>query len=467
MQSFNVSFSLGKDTLPEDVLNECINWITDSPYSDIPPEEIQKYNNKEEFTYTKNEEEVSYTWAEDEEGQSVHSLRYKKGNTQTKWITEISYIKNHEEFWVSIKASQESSSAASEHIEIKKPVLVIRLLNRFGGGVDGDLPVTIEPIELKDDDAGLMIAKALIKGETVNRLPVVYISASYNNYRVIPQRLARALCGMAHVITEPSRIFSQKIRPSVSSRNVYGGAVGIYWPNGSGTTLFKRENLDIKDFEKSIYDKVCSALLTLSPAKKCSWDEVRHTKNRNSINKLKSEGASAAELVELYESELEEKEENISDLTKDIETLRGRIRSLEARNPVQRGLTIDKGEEDDFYENEIIEIIFDALQNYLEKCVHSDSRREHVIKSILESNEITKTCEEKQKTLKLALKGYTEMNKKIKATLEELGFELTSEGKHWKLTYQDDDRYTYVLPKSGSDFRGGMNATADIINTVY
>ena len=37
----------------------------------------------------------------------------------------------------------------------------------------------------------------------------------------------------------------------------------------------------------------------------------------------------------------------------------------------------------------------------------------------------------------------------------------------YKLVYQEDDRYTYTLPKSGSDHRGSLNAANDIGRLMF
>ncbi|UIP87247.1 hypothetical protein [Pseudomonas phenolilytica] len=149
MQGVSISFNLAENTLIEDVFSECLNWILDSPHTKIAQEELARFDSKGEFSFKKDEEEIGYSRAEDEFGNSAHSLRYKKGNENLKWITEISYIKSSDDFLVSVKAGQESSSAVSNYGEVKKPVIVIRLLDRFGGGLDGDLPVAIDPIYLK------------------------------------------------------------------------------------------------------------------------------------------------------------------------------------------------------------------------------------------------------------------------------------------------------------------------------
>ncbi|MNY75750.1 hypothetical protein D3C86_2151140 [compost metagenome] len=59
------------------------------------------------------------------------------------------------------------------------------------------------------------------------------------------------------------------------------------------------------------------------------------------------------------------------------------------------------------------------------------------------------------------------MDAATRAGLEALGFSLTEEGKHIKLVYQDDDRYTFILPKSGSDWRGGLNSASDIAKRIF
>ncbi|MFO1318556.1 MAG: hypothetical protein U1F52_02985 [Burkholderiales bacterium] len=59
------------------------------------------------------------------------------------------------------------------------------------------------------------------------------------------------------------------------------------------------------------------------------------------------------------------------------------------------------------------------------------------------------------------------LDQKSKRTLEEMGFELSDDGKHYKIVFQGDDRYSFSLPKSGSDHRGGLNAASDIGRLLF
>ncbi|HAZ61697.1 MAG TPA: hypothetical protein DCY89_09005 [Gammaproteobacteria bacterium] len=73
----------------------------------------------------------------------------------------------------------------------------------------------------------------------------------------------------------------------------------------------------------------------------------------------------------------------------------------------------------------------------------------------------------KRGQLKQLLKGSSGVDAKVRRGLEEMGFTISEEGKHYKIVYQGDDRYTFTLPKSGSDYRGGLNAASDIARLLY
>ncbi|OYX11331.1 MAG: hypothetical protein B7Y20_10560 [Acidovorax sp. 16-64-162] len=54
------------------------------------------------------------------------------------------------------------------------------------------------------------------------------------------------------------------------------------------------------------------------------------------------------------------------------------------------------------------------------------------------------------------------MEAKVRSALQDMGFEISEEGKHYKIVFQGDERYTFTMPKSGSDHRGGLNLAGDI-----
>ena len=96
-----------------------------------------------------------------------------------------------------------------------------------------------------------------------------------------------------------------------------------------------------------------------------------------------------------------------------------------------------------------------------------NSRKMHIISSLIENNRKSDETELREKKLRRALNDYRRMDNSTSRQLKELGFELTEEGKHWKIIYNGDLRYTYILPKSGSDYRGSLNAISDISNIIF
>ena len=56
----------------------------------------------------------------------------------------------------------------------------------------------------------------------------------------------------------------------------------------------------------------------------------------------------------------------------------------------------------------------------------------------------------------------------VRSTLKDLGFEITEDGKHYKLVYYGDSRYWTTLDKTPSDkAHGGKNAAQTIIRDMF
>jgi hypothetical protein len=59
------------------------------------------------------------------------------------------------------------------------------------------------------------------------------------------------------------------------------------------------------------------------------------------------------------------------------------------------------------------------------------------------------------------------MTSAIRQKLESLGFVITEDGKHYKLTYYGDDRYQIILSKTPSDIRTGKNSSQKLSKMVF
>jgi hypothetical protein len=270
------------------------------------------------------------------------------------------------------------------------------------------------------------------------------------------------------VVVEPTRRFSRSLQPEVNSENVYGGTIGIYWPDGSGRRSFfvGHEYDGAIDIKRAIIEEVRTALMNRRPMFRCTWSAVQEAVSKAAYASLRASGSNEVkEYIQLFDSEIKARNQELSEAEREIDRLNNEIKRLETLAAVGT-VTIRTGPERDMYDGELREIVRDALQDAVTH-VQADSRREHVLKAILQVTpkwEATKTMRE---TLKDILRGYKTMGSATRKGLENMGFTIEEQGKHYKLIFHDDDRYTFSLAKSGSDHRGGLNASTDISKRLF
>ncbi|WP_148057956.1 hypothetical protein [Lelliottia amnigena] len=472
MKYFSTGFYLKSGTKSQDVINECLTWISGSPFTTFAPAVLDMSRQLQSFDVETEKERIELINCTENNVQ-MFCFRYSKIDGPHKWVTDISaneYIEDGN-VWVQVESSVYAQQAAYKTPDTKRPLIVMKLLDKFSGGKDDCFTIGIEPVLLENNEESLKYVTSFINAETTNRLPVVYVSAKYfykeHAHIIIPSRLARKLAGMAHVVIEPeSNIFSHKLKHLVSSKNAYGGALGIYWPNGQGINIYKREEMSAQELENLISEEIIKAITSLTPLKRNGWVEINNAKTRKAIQAIKEEGKTSVELISLYEDENASLQEEVKDLGSKIQYLESRIRLLTEKAVVQGDLKINVGVEDDLFPDEIMEIILTVLKKSLSN-MHVKSRFHDVITSVVNANESNGLIESRDKDLKQALVGYRSMTPKLQSVLEQAGFSINDDGKHLKLTYHDDPRYTYVLPKTGSDRRGSLNAYSDIANITF
>ena len=136
------------------------------------------------------------------------------------------------------------------------------------------------------------------------------------------------------------------------------------------------------------------------------------------------------------------------------------------QNDAQDNPLLFEGGEEDFYPDEIREMVLDAVWEKFNNT-KAGSRRCDVYKGILERNHYRKLTKQRADEIKKLLNDYRTMGAPLRSTLKDLGFTITEDGKHYRLTYYGDERYKTTLSKTGSDFREGKNQAAHIIKTMF
>lgn len=123
---------------------------------------------------------------------------------------------------------------------------------------------------------------------------------------------------------------------------------------------------------------------------------------------------------------------------------------LESRPAASKGVVLQVGKEQDLYPGEITQIILDAVEEAQQRA-SSDSRRSHVLASITSDMAPIASAKKHREELKDVLRTYRSMDARTRKALENMGFSITEDGKHYKMIFQDDDRYMFVLAKTGGD----------------
>ena len=281
-----------------------------------------------------------------------------------------------------------------------------------------------------------------------------------------PLPLARELAGLAHVVVEPDREFSRRLQPDVDSRNVYGGSAGVYWPTGQSYRYYLSEATPTEfDIRRLLASRLRGALLHRRPLARCTWSRAEAEVARDAFEALKQTGsADVDEYIREFDAEIRAKNMQLEEAEDEIRRLKAQARP--STEPQGTSISLKTGSEREFVEGEFVEIVHDALSTAANQ-VQTDGRRQHVLQALREHNSNSAPLKERKEQLKAALRQYSTMDRDTVRALETLGFSISDDGKHYKLTYMGDERYVFALPKSGSDHRGGLNAASDIGKRIF
>lgn len=468
MISYSTEFPIDEKNSVEDVLLLAWKWIVGSRHTNIPESALSSLPVDSELHLAFGSESVTIS-AACGDGFSIGGIRYTRIEDKgLEWITSIVTIKTPLQHLLSIQISCEALNTAARLPAPKKPVFIHQALTSLGGGMDGSIPVVDKPFYLNEPE--VQVAAQLISGTGENRLPIVYISANYDGSHIVsPAELAKLVSGVAHVFVEPSREFSAKLKKLTGARNVYGGTVGVYWPESEAKKSYYFDSVDDSSeiIQINIANDIRIALSNRRQRTNCNWLYLKEVISRRHYEKLKAEGSTQLdEFASAFDAELTVKSERIAEAEQEIARLNAELKRYGAAFRTSTNGLLKPGEEQDLFAGEIQDIVIDALQSSF-KNSHADSRRQHVISDILSHNQVTGSAATIQEEIKRILKGYVNMDVKTRTSLTKLGFDITDDGKHYKAVFQGDGRYMFSISKTSSDHKSGMNLASDISKKLF
>lgn len=465
-----------KDTMTkDDFIRLVIEWNQTSPYPENIIPNIE-WNGERNVSYGTDELDLAI---EEYRNKNIIAIRYEKTETDgVVWDTD--YVMNFDEMQLAVRLDRSYlESALNVNLKFSTPHFISMLIEHDYIEDDGNLPISNRPIIIEDSDVE-MLAK-IINGESQYRLPVVYVSKTfYGKDPVDIKRMSGRLKGIAHVLVQKGGWQNSEIRQLCDNKNEYHGAIGIYYPNKAvGHRRFFYRAYDGSD--DMLMEKVIRSVINYNISqmvdKLYTWSGVNNALLQDRYSSQKEEKLvaeyekakavnEADQLIESVDEELTRLQRQVDRLTKTIDSLTYENQGLRAKLDSSEDIPIlYLGDEDEFFQGEIREMILDALIEKM-KGTPNKTRRYDVLNDIILKNGYEGVFDKKAAEVKATLRDYKSMSGTTKQVLIDMGFIITEEGKHYRLTYYGDGRYKTTVAKSGSDHREGKNIAATIIKNM-
>lgn len=471
MANFAAEFPVDPKWAVADVARVACKWITGSPHTAFAADALNSFPCNGEQSVSAGMEHVTLAHAVTFTGE-IGGIRYERTEDGLAWTTSIVSLKLEGMHLLRMEVVCEALATQVRLPPPKKPYFIKQALTELGGGYDGEIPVADRPFRLSLGEE--QVAANLILGSARNSLPIVYVSAGFEGCHMVdPDELARYVGGLAHVIVEPSRTFSYGVKRLTKSRNVFGGTVGVYWPNSDRrNSYFSDESEDgssrtSRALAIEIAKDIRVALSNRRQSSDCTWAHLKEAVAKHTYEQLKQTGSTEVDkFISAFDEEIKAKELVIQEREQEIDRLRADLRRLRSLDQSSTIGLVKHGDEADLFDGEVRDVVLAALKEAVDR-VAQGSRREHVLRDLLNANRPCGQAEKMREELKALLRDYRSMDGRTQTALTRLGFDLSDDGKHWKAVFLGDARYTFTFPKTGSDFRGGLNMVSDISNKLF
>jgi len=360
------------------------------------------------------------------------------------------------------------------HLEIpRKPYFLKTILQDGLGGQDGSLDVSDQPIWLDDTDEGLLTAQLSTTGNASKHLPIIFISAINDGSWLLSEqeieKLAFDLGGVAHVIVEPNRRFSFRLRGETKGANVYGGTIGLALPERGLSHRFYLgwQFQDSADLITAIRTTALN-LRSQMPAIGWDWSELQEQVLRMQRERDRAR-LTAKQIEQLYQEE--------------INTLQEQNRALKellASRPITETLAhdhLDVSSEisnlqvgPEIYRGEISDRLRMAVNIALSVAdqISLDRRSRLLFEEIMRKLPVSPSLNVLLQDLDRATKNSKRVAADVTSVLLRYGYREKSDNKHIRLEAKTGftGLDTITLPKTPSDGRGLKNLQKQIAQAL-
>nr|WP_308508140.1 hypothetical protein [uncultured Stomatobaculum sp.] len=494
----NIKATMTKD----DFIRLVIEWNQGSPHTNNIIPGIQ-WNGERNIRYG---EDGLWLDIEEYRNQNIIAVRYeKKEDDGAIWDTD--YVMNFNSMKMSVRLDRSyTAEALDADPKFSTPHFITLLIERGYLQDDHQLSVQRSATIINAKNVGVLID--VINRKTKFNLPVVYVSKTYNDEDPVNvSYLASRLKGVAHVMVEEGNWLNHTIKEQCRGNNEYYGAIGIYFPSrgSSHRRYLYRSSVGYDSF---LLERVVRSVIQYSNAQMVdtlfTWQGVNNALLRDRLisqrgERLAAEAAQkAAEeeaakildtldeeerrirkqafedarteanvILEGFDADMQKLQDQVGELTRANEVLQFENQGLKAKLDSRDNIPVlFMGDEFEFYPGEVKDLLLATLTEAA-KGIQPKSRRADIVRDIIKNNNYQKLSAAKAEEAKRILKNYDGMSARTRQALKDLGFEITEEGKHYKVTYYGDGRYQTAYSKTPSDGRTGKNSAQQTINMAF
>ena len=352
---------------------------------------------------------------------------------------------------------------------VKKPYIVRSFIEKGLCKDDAGIPISDTPLTAEEY---FDICAAAINGTHHNALPVVYVSRDYwNTTAVNTTHLAQQLGGVAHVFVESKRDTSFMLRDATDGKNVYTGYVGIYFPKSTYCRKFAIGDYRTpKEMSRAITNTVWGALINRLDSSFYNWNQIAAMESKQKLIEWESKHQSEDIQINQFIADCDEE---IRDLHQQIDRLNTQLLSAQSKGDFYQSRISDLEQaldcRDTFYKPGSVHCLYPSERNDLLYSILSqvkgrfpdDSHARRLIDSMLEANPRKGDWRKIKEGIHAVLSDGGKLNGSKKSKLSELGFTITEEGKHYKMTFRNPE-YMFTTSKTPSDYCSGDNLASEI-----
>ena len=482
MLLFSTMLKIARAMTKEKFIELVIEWNNTNKYKDniIPGVE---WNGEKTIRFGN---ETLWLEIVDYEDKGIIAVRYEKVQAdEVVWDTD--YIMNFNDMNLAIQLERSyKAETMITNAGFSTPHFISILINAGMLANDNGLEVFNRPLEITAENIDV-ITDIVTKKKTY-ALPVIYVSrirkriakGQENIFPVDIGWLSSRLKGVAHVLVEADDL-NDNIKTVCGEHCDYNGDIGIFFTSGEYVHKIRRFKKDEKRRKESL-EKIIDLLIkhvTIQQLDKMyTWQGVNNALLLDMLN-VQNKRREAAEserdkaqnetndVYAVFDEEISTLNKKIEELTKTNEKFSAEMFAMSSKlSQNMEPPVIVQGYEKELYGGEIKDFILSALSE-VQKNTKVGTRKYDVLSDILDKNKYQQLNKSKKEAVKRIFSGYKNVSTTMKQQLEELGFTLTEDGKHYKALYHGDSRYPITIAKTPSDNRTGMNIAHTISEAVF